>query len=141
MMDSTRLKQLLQIVLKVGNALHSMGDSNDRVGRRKVAHGFRLADLLRLRDTKALDGKTTLLEYTILTVSRKIEQNIASVEETFCGAAIGSVLSFADEMPAALEVAAEAISFAHINRHAPPLATTTTRRSQTRNDPVRIYVF
>eukprot|EP01052_Picozoa_sp_SAG31_P023043 SAG31_NODE_1867_length_7029_cov_11.400433_2_plen_234_part_00 len=46
MKDSKRLQQLLMIVLKIGNALHSVGaDGSHRAGRRKHAYGFRLSDL------------------------------------------------------------------------------------------------
>ena len=38
----------------MGNALHTIGEGAGK-GRRKKAGGFRLANLLKLKDTKAMD--------------------------------------------------------------------------------------
>ena len=41
---------------------------------------------LQPQDTRALDGKTTLLEYTVLAVQRKAAQRDQTNEDNFCGA-------------------------------------------------------
>ena len=74
---SVRLRQLLGIVLTFGNRLNTAGN-----GKRK-AGAFSLDSLLKLKQAKAFDKKTTFLHYIILIVRRNNE----------------SLLNFKDDIP------------------------------------------
>lgn len=65
--NSTRLRQLLGIVLTFGNRLNTAGN-----GKRK-AGAFTLDSLLKLNQAKAFDKKTTFLHYIVLIVRRNNE--------------------------------------------------------------------
>jgi dishevelled associated activator of morphogenesis len=56
--DSSKLKDFLAFVLKIGNFMNG-------TGARGGAYGFKLQDLVKLGDTKSFDNKTTLLAYMI----------------------------------------------------------------------------
>jgi len=75
--NSVRLRQLLGIVLTFGNRLNTAGN-----GKRK-AGAFSLDSLLKLKQAKAFDKKTTFLHYIILIVRRNNE----------------SLLNFKDDIP------------------------------------------
>lgn len=62
--DSTRLRQLLGIVLTFGNRLNTAGNGKRRAG------AFTLDSLLKLRQAKAFDKKTTFLHYIVSIVQR-----------------------------------------------------------------------
>eukprot|EP00854_Cymbomonas_tetramitiformis_P014847 gene14847-17552_t len=61
LMESSRMKALLKLILVVGNTLNQ---------RRSQCHGFRLDSLARLTDTKSFDGSTTLLHYLVAHAER-----------------------------------------------------------------------
>ena len=65
--NSVRLRQLLGIVLTFGNRLNTAGN-----GKRK-AGAFTLDSLLKLKQAKAFDKKTTFLHYIVLIVRRSNE--------------------------------------------------------------------
>ena len=94
MMDSALFREYLAVVLQVGNALHTIGGGQ---GRRKLAHGFRLADLLKLKDARAVTDKSmTLFDFVI--------EHIA----TSAGIA---ALDFGKEMPEVMKAAKMRVSF------------------------------
>ncbi|KAA0146380.1 hypothetical protein FNF31_07798 [Cafeteria roenbergensis] len=64
---SAGLRKLVGLVLAVGNAMNRGTAKGDAVG-------FRLDALLKLRSTKAGDGKTTLLDYVTTTLLRQDEE-------------------------------------------------------------------
>lgn len=68
LLNSTRLKQLLGIVLTFGNRLNTAGN-----GTKKKAGAFTLDSLLKLNQAKAFDKKTTFLQYIVLIVQRNNE--------------------------------------------------------------------
>jgi hypothetical protein len=63
--NSSRLRQLLGIVLQFGNRLNTAG-----VQSKRNAGAFSLDSLLKLNQTKAFDKKTTFLHYIVLIVQR-----------------------------------------------------------------------
>jgi Formin Homology 2 Domain len=65
---STRLRQLLGIVLQFGNRLNTAGKS-----RQHKAGAFTLDSLLKLSQAKAFDKKTTFLHYVVMIVHRNNE--------------------------------------------------------------------
>jgi len=65
--NSTRLRQLLGIILTFGNRLNTAGNGKRRAG------AFTLDSLLKLRQAKAFDKKTTFLHYIVLIVRRNNE--------------------------------------------------------------------
>ena len=65
---STRLRQLLGIVLQFGNRLNTAGKS-----RQNKAGAFTLDSLLKLSQAKAFDKKTTFLHYVVMIVHRNNE--------------------------------------------------------------------
>lgn len=66
--NSTRLRQLLGIVLQFGNRLNTAG-----VHSKRKAGAFTLDSLLKLNQAKAFDKKTTFLHYVVLIVQRNNE--------------------------------------------------------------------
>jgi hypothetical protein len=56
-LNSKRFKEFLSVVLAIANFL------NGKQARMKDNYGFQLSSLLKLRDTKSSDNKTTLLQY------------------------------------------------------------------------------
>ncbi len=58
-MSSSRLKTLLNIILKLGNQLNQ-----------KDAAGFTFDSLLKLNSAKAFDKRTSILHYLIMVVER-----------------------------------------------------------------------
>ena len=75
---STRLRQLLGIVLQFGNRLNTAGKSKER-----KAGAFTLDSLLKLSQAKAFDKKTTFLHYVVMIVHRNNE----------------TLLNFTDDLP------------------------------------------
>ncbi|KAG7367515.1 formin homology 2 domain containing protein [Nitzschia inconspicua] len=65
---SNRLRQLLGIILQFGNRLNTAG-----VNSKSKAGAFTLDSLLKLKEAKAFDKKTTFLHYIILIVQRNNE--------------------------------------------------------------------
>lgn len=65
---STRLRQLLGIVLQFGNRLNTAGKS-----KQHKAGAFTLDSLLKLSQAKAFDKKTTFLHYVVMIVHRNNE--------------------------------------------------------------------
>lgn len=63
--NSTRLKKLLGIVLEFGNKLNTAAQ-----GPEDKANAFALDSLLKLKQTKAFDKKTTFLNYIVSIVER-----------------------------------------------------------------------
>ena len=80
--NSSRLRQLLGIVLQFGNRLNTAGNKTKR-----VAGAFTLDSLLKLNQAKAFDKKTTFLHYLVLIVQRNNEL----------------LLKFADDLPTVLK--------------------------------------
>lgn len=66
--NSNRLRTLLGIVLEFGNRLNTAGQ-----GTEGKAEAFTLDSLLKLKQTKAFDKKTTFLHYIALIVQRNDE--------------------------------------------------------------------
>jgi len=66
---SSRLRQLLGIVLQFGNRLNSAGSGEQK----NKAGAFTLDSLLKLNQAKAFDKKTTFLHYIVLIVQRNNE--------------------------------------------------------------------
>ena len=97
MVGSEKLKRYLAVVLSVGNALHTIGEGAGQ-GRRKKAHGFRLGNLLKLKDTKAMDKKSTI---TLLDYINSVVVQSENPDD----------LEFVKELPRVLEVAAQQVSF------------------------------
>lgn len=67
LVDSDKLAQILQLILKLGRALND-GSTTSMAGS---ASGFRLDSLSRLVDTKAKDKKTSILDYLVTLVNRQ----------------------------------------------------------------------
>ena len=67
LVDSDKLAQILQLILKIGRALND-GSTSSAAGS---ASGFRLDSLSRLVDTKAKDKKTSILDYLVTLVYRQ----------------------------------------------------------------------
>lgn len=97
MVGSERLKRYLAVVLSVGNALHTIGEGAGQ-GRRKKAHGFRLGNLLKLKDTKAMDKKSTI---TLLDYINSVVVQSENPDD----------IDFVKELPRVLEVAEQQVSF------------------------------
>ncbi|OEU11034.1 actin-binding FH2, partial [Fragilariopsis cylindrus CCMP1102] len=68
LVNSTRLRQLLGIILQFGNRLNTAGANSKR-----KAGAFSLDSLSKLSQAKAFDKKTTFLHYIILIVQRNNE--------------------------------------------------------------------
>ncbi|GAX26829.1 diaphanous 3 [Fistulifera solaris] len=66
--NSVRLRQLLGIILEFGNRLNTAGS-----GSYQKAGAFTIDSLLKLKQAKAFDKKTTFLEYVIRIVNRNNE--------------------------------------------------------------------
>ena len=79
---SSRLRQILGIVLQFGNRLNTAGSKTKR-----KAGAFTLDSLLKLHQAKAFDKKTTFLHYLVLIVQRNND----------------GLLNFADELPSVLK--------------------------------------
>jgi hypothetical protein len=72
--NSKRLKQLLQIVLAVGNSLNSGAFTGS-------AQGFKISSVLKVKDTKSESGKYTLLHYVASLCEEKKPDLLDWVEE------------------------------------------------------------
>lgn len=68
LLRSVRLRQLLGIVLNIGNRLNTAGPT-----RKGKADAFTMKSLLKLNQAKAFDKKTTFLHYVVLVVQRHNE--------------------------------------------------------------------
>lgn len=68
LLRSVRLRQLLGIVLNIGNRLNTAGPT-----RKGKAGAFTMKSLLKLNQAKAFDKKTTFLHYVVLVVQRHDE--------------------------------------------------------------------
>ncbi len=79
---STRLRQLLGIVLQFGNRLNTAGKN-----KKNKAGAFTLDSLLKLSQAKAFDKKTTFLHYVVMIVHRNNE----------------ILLNFTDDLPTVLK--------------------------------------
>lgn len=79
---STRLRQLLGIVLQFGNRLNTAGKNS-----KNKAGAFTLDSLLKLSQAKAFDKKTTFLHYVVMIVHRNNE----------------ILLNFTDDLPTVLK--------------------------------------
>lgn len=79
LMDSDKLAQVLQLVLKLGRALNDGNTSSVHYGS---ASGFRLDSLARLADTKAKDKKTSILDYLVSLTKRQKPELIEFWSET-----------------------------------------------------------
>ncbi|GKY93425.1 hypothetical protein MPSEU_000310000 [Mayamaea pseudoterrestris] len=66
--NSVRLRQLFGIILTFGNRLNTVGS-----GKQRRAGAFTLDSLLKLKQAKAFDKKTTFLHYVVLIVRRNNE--------------------------------------------------------------------
>lgn len=66
--NSVRLRQLFGIILTFGNRLNTVGS-----GKQRRAGAFTLDSLLKLKQAKAFDKKTTFLHYIVLIVRRNNE--------------------------------------------------------------------
>lgn len=78
LVDSDKLAQILQLILKLGRALND-GSTTSAVGS---ASGFRLDSLSRLVDTKAKDKKTSILDYLVALVNRQKPELVEFWSET-----------------------------------------------------------
>lgn len=85
-LSSGRLRRLLQAVLTIGNSLNE--------GTRKKSSGFKLASLLKLRDTKSVDGRTTLLHFLVAHVERHYSVSVLEVEEELSMAPFAAKFTF-----------------------------------------------
>ncbi|KAF0977805.1 hypothetical protein FDP41_003127 [Naegleria fowleri] len=72
---SKKFKDLLTIVLAMANFLNANSSKKD-------AYGFTLASLNKLKETKAIDGKTTLLQYIGIHCMAK-NQDVLKIREDF----------------------------------------------------------
>jgi len=72
---SKRFKDLLSIILAIANFLNANSAKKD-------AYGFTLSSLTKLKDTKAVDGKTTLLQYVAIYCTKKA-QGVLRLREDF----------------------------------------------------------
>ena len=68
LLNSVRLRQLLGIVLNIGNRLNTAGPT-----RKGKVGAFTMKSLLKLNQAKAFDRKTTFLHYVALIVQRHNE--------------------------------------------------------------------
>lgn len=68
---SARLKKVLKTILKVGNQLND-GEENK---------GFTVDSLLKLHSAKALDKKTTILQYVVMLIFRNDEDSLKFPED------------------------------------------------------------
>jgi hypothetical protein len=68
---SSRLKRVLKTILKVGNQLND-GEQNK---------GFTVDSLLKLHSAKALDKKTTILQYVVMLIFRNDEDSLKFPED------------------------------------------------------------
>lgn len=73
--NSPSLKTLLELVLAMGNYLNSQGNAGG-------VYGYKLATLGKLKQTKAQDGKMTLIHFVAVTVERKYKDCLG-VENEF----------------------------------------------------------
>jgi hypothetical protein len=73
---SAKLKDLLRVVLLIGNQINSKGDGEDEKIR-----AFTLASLLKLSQTKSLNKTTTVLEYLVGFLMSKMPQVLDIAEE------------------------------------------------------------
>jgi hypothetical protein len=116
---SNRLRTLLGIVLEFGNRLNTAGQ-----GTQGKAEAFTLDSLLKLKQTKAFDKKTTFLHYIALIVQRNDETllNFADDIQTVIKAERvhwNQCLSALDNMETQLEnVRRMALHEAHKKKHA-----------------------
>ncbi|OQR86366.1 formin-homology 2 domain-containing protein [Achlya hypogyna] len=80
--DSTELRDILLLVLRIGNLLNFGKEAEET----QVAPGFSLSSLVKLSQTKAFIGQTTLLQFLVETVDRdapelaKFEDEIGLLE-------------------------------------------------------------
>ena len=78
--ESSRLRKVMALVLRIGNHINSGGSG-------KLAKGFTLAALLKLQEAKAFDKKTTVLQYLIKIIKKNdvelttFKDDIKSVQE------------------------------------------------------------
>ena len=72
---SLRLKKVMKSILKVGNQLNH----NESNGNKAV--GFRLDSLAKLKNAKAFDNKTSVLQYIIMLIHRSDESTLQWYED------------------------------------------------------------
>ena len=75
-MESERLRELLDMVLQIGNIMNE----GTRTGG---AAGFKFDSLLRLTQTKSADGKTTVLDYLVTIFAAKGQREVLNLTEDF----------------------------------------------------------
>ncbi|CAB9514284.1 Disheveled-associated activator of morphogenesis 1 [Seminavis robusta] len=87
-MESARLRELLDMVLQIGNIMNE----GTRTGG---ASGFKFDSLLRLTQTKSGDGKTTVLDYMVTIYVAKGQKQTLNLLEDFpdCQAASRMLIS------------------------------------------------
>ena len=82
-MNSTKLAQVLETVLNIGNIMNEGTRSGG-------AAGFKLESLLKLTQTKSSDGKLTVLDYIVMTYIAKDQRNILECGSEFPDSQVAS---------------------------------------------------
>ena len=88
-MESERLRELLDMVLQIGNIMNE----GTRTGG---ASGFKFDSLLRLTQTKSGDGKTTVLDYMVTIYFAKDQKQTLDLIEDFPDCQVASRMLISD---------------------------------------------
>ena len=88
-MESERLRELLDMVLQIGNIMNE----GTRTGG---ASGFKFDSLLRLTQTKSGDGKTTVLDYMVTIYAAKEQMQTLNLMEDFPDCPVASRVLISD---------------------------------------------
>ncbi|EFC43832.1 diaphanous-related formin [Naegleria gruberi] len=87
---SKKFKELLTVILAIANFLNANSSKKD-------SYGFTLSSLSKLKDTKAVDGKTTLLQYIGIFCTKK-NQNVLRIREDFGNLEMATRVSFPETL-------------------------------------------
>ena len=74
--ESEKLQQILITVLTIGNVMNAGTRTGD-------AAGFTFDSLLKLTQTKSMDGKTTVLDYIVMIFIEKDQRSVLNLESDF----------------------------------------------------------
>ena len=74
--ESEKLQQILVTVLTIGNVMNAGTRAGD-------AAGFTFDSLLKLTQTKSMDGKTTVLDYIVMIFIEKDQRSVLDLESDF----------------------------------------------------------
>ena len=75
-MESTKLQQVLEMVLHIGNLMNEGTRTGD-------IDGFKFDSLLKLTQTKSQDGKLTVLDYIVTTFIEKNDRSVLDIGSDF----------------------------------------------------------